>query len=106
MAIQFVGINSLSDAENSILARISKNSMPKIERTLDNSSLILKIKKEEAGGKRARFIVHAQINHPSVKFKAKGESWDFAPALHGIFDKLITEISKTQIKKRQKTVSV
>jgi len=105
MAIQFTGKKSLTDEENSTLYRVYQKSLPKIERDLDKSKITLNIKKYNAHGKRARFYLHANINHPSVKFTAKAESWVFATALHKIFNKLETEIEKTQVRSKQKTVN-
>ncbi len=106
MAIKFVGLNELSDTENSILNRICKSSMPKIERTSKKANLTLIIKKHEKEGAKAKFSLAANMNAPPLILKAKSDDWDFATALHKVFDKLEIEISKKEKKRRQKTVTV
>ena len=92
MIVQFIGLKKLSEDEISILSRISKIEKKKIERDLENSKLILVIKKEDRGGKRARYIIEAKIDNPSTIYKAQVEEWDLAKATHKIFTRLEQEI--------------
>lgn len=105
MPIKFIGLKSLSDNEIYTLNRICDSSLPKIERDFKRSRIVLRIKKYDSEGKRARYSLHSQIIAPSLKFTAKADSWTFSTALHKIFNKLEIEITKkTDRKIRQKTV--
>ena len=107
MPIQYVGLKILTEQENSTLNRVVKKALPKVERDYKKSKIILTIKKYNQEGKRSRFSLHSQLNAPSIKFTAKADSWEFATALHKIFNKLETEIiKKTGLKPRQKTVHI
>ncbi len=92
MIVNFVGLKGLDEEEISILHRISKTEKKKIARDLENSKIILVIKKEDRDGKRARYILEAKIDNPNTVYKAQAEEWDLAKATHKIFNKLEQEI--------------
>ena len=107
MAIKFVGLNELSDAEISTVNRICQTSLPKVERHIKDAILVLIIKKDMKSGKKGRISLNAKFDHPTTIFKVQADDWDMAKALHKIFNKLETEIKKkTESKTRQKTVAV
>ncbi len=106
MAIQFVGQKNLTEREDVDLRRICKRCLPKIERASKKAKVTFVIKKQEKEGAKPRFILAATINDPPLIIKAKSEDWTITTAAHQIFDKLETELTKKEIKKRQKTVTV
>ena len=99
MAIKYVGIGSLEEADKFKLTKISEREFPKLTRHLPNGSLMLIIKKYSKTGKRHKYSLHAKIDDPDLKFKAESHEWDISKAAHKVFEKLEQEIShKTEIK--------
>ena len=106
MAIQFVGLKNLSEQEDADLKTICKRFLPKIERSSKKTNLTVIIKKQEKKGAKPKFLLNATFNNPPKIFKVRAEDWGLTVATHQIFDKLETEVTKKEIKKRQKTVTV
>ncbi|MBI4441667.1 hypothetical protein HY639_05855 [Candidatus Woesearchaeota archaeon] len=93
-AIQYKGLDLVSDEQRVVLDKLSAEYYDKIQRSVHNKtfSLVIHVKKYEdkAGGegkekKHAKFSVHVRAIAPSKLFEASAADWDFARTLHKVF---------------------
>lgn len=92
MPVQFIDLKTLNDQERPTAQRLVSDYSKKLERLFSNSDLIVKFKKYNTAGKRAKYSVHCRVDAPSLIASAKASDWDIALTMHKVLGKLHNEL--------------
>ena len=88
-----IGVDALDDSEKETAKRLLEENTPKILRMVKNiSSIVVHFKKHSKGGKSAKYDLRVRVVAPSSLFEAQESDWDFAKALHKVFENIKHEI--------------
>ena len=97
MKVQYIDINRLTKEETTIFISLVDKYIKKLERTVPNAILILKIHTQKTAGKGKKYSLHAKLDNPNTIVKSKSFDWDIARVTH----KILQQIEK-QLKKKYK----
>lgn len=93
MAIKYVGVNKLLDAQQASVIKISNTYYTKISRGLKKEvDVSLQIKLEDVKGKRERFHIRIQVDQPSRLLSSHAAEWDLNMSLHKAYEAVLHEI--------------
>ncbi len=91
--IEINGIELLNDEEKKIANKLINEYYPKIQRQIKNTlSLRVHFKEYEKQGKRKKYSINVEASSPTKEFDASSDDWDFARAIHKVFNKIINQI--------------
>lgn len=93
MAIRFIGVNKLTEAQQAAVNKISNGYYPKVCRSLKKEvDISVQIKLEDVEGKRERFHIRIQVDQPSRLLSSHAAEWDLNKSLHRAFEAILHEI--------------
>ncbi len=96
--IQFAGLDQLNDSEKEVVNRLCSEYHEKVRRSLNNlTSLVVHFKCYEKEGKRKKFSLHLRCIAPGRVYESdkKAHGWVLEQVLHGAFDALLRQISRS-----------
>lgn len=101
-AIQYKGLDMLSDEQKAVLDKLVPEYHQKIQRAVhnDNCSLVIHFKKYQAkGGGEAKdkahpkFSIQLIVRAPTKTFESSAYDWDFARTVHKVFQAMENELA-------------
>lgn len=102
--INYRGLDRLDAMEIAITQKITFKEFSKIKRKIDNAVLVIDIKKNQSGGKKAMYDIKARVEAPALVLHAEHSGWELEITLHKTFDNLKTEIEHKFTKKETKKI--
>ena len=100
-AIQYKGLDQLSEEQRAVLDKLAAEYYGKIQRAVHNAScsIVIHLKKyqDKGGGKakekkREKFSIQVLTVAPTKTFESSAFDWDFARTLHKALGSMVTEL--------------
>lgn len=92
MQVKFVGLQDLTQEEANLLSVLVEGYKIKIERDIQDFSLVVRVKKLSKTGKKHKYSIHTRISSPNTILVSQAFDWDFSRTIHKAMKKLENEI--------------
>ncbi len=90
--IQVKGIELLDEKERGIADKLFSEYYTKLQRKIKSPlSLKIYIKQYNTEGKRKKYSINAEAISSGKTFKSNSHDWNFATAIHQVFEKILTQ---------------
>lgn len=92
--ITFVGLNKLTDGESVSIRKICEQEFDKVQRSLADSRLRLKVKTMNPEGNAREYEFTALLESSKARFEASKTGWNLSVTLHDLFSSLHNQAKK------------